>query len=124
MSWTLASSTTSTTLDVSPEWNDIAFSRAREEGRFQPLGRTYDIFVTGTRRGLEIDITFLTIGDAEYNALDALLARAETLRLSDGVRGWWVRPTHPISITLLATGDQLTRPLRRVSVKFVEQAAP
>jgi hypothetical protein len=124
MSWTLASSTTTTTLNVSPEWNDITFARAREEGRFQPLGRTYDIFVTGTRRGLEFEVTFLTIGDAEYAALDALLARAETLRLSEGSRGWWVRVLHPINITLVATGDQLTRPFRRVTVKFVEQAAP
>lgn len=124
MGWTLSSSTTTTSLDVSPEWNDITFARAREEGRFQPLGRTYDIFVTGTRRGLEFEITFLTIGDSEYNALDALLARAETLRLSDGPRAWWVRVQHPITTTLIATGDQMTRPFRRVTVKFVEQGAP
>lgn len=124
MSWTLTSTTSSTSVSVLPEWEDISFRRDREEGRFRPLGRTHDVFVTGVRRGQEIVIAFLTIGEADWFALDSMLARTETLQLSDGSRSWFVRVLYPIETTLLPTGDQRTRPIRRTQVTFVEQAAP
>jgi len=124
MSWTLTATTSTSSIAVLPEWEDITFRRSREEGRFQPLGRTHDVFVTGVRRGQEISIALLTIGESDWIALDNMLARAETLRLSNGSRTWYVRVLHPIETTVRPTGDQTTRPLRRTQVTFVEQAAP
>jgi len=124
MAWTLTASTSSKTIDVFPEWNDINYTREREQGRFQPLGRQYDVIVSGVRRGLEFEMTFLCVGDAPYHELDGMLNRTEALYLSDGERGLWVRTLYPISITRVATGEGSSRPIRRVTARFIQQGTP
>jgi hypothetical protein len=65
------------------------------------------------------------MSQAEYIALDALLARAETLLLSNTLgESIYVWPVSPHEVSLVPTGDQTTRPVRRMTVNFIEQDAP
>lgn len=115
----------SSVVRLAVEWNSVSIRTPREEGRFSVLNRQNDVVVVGRRKGREISLPVIIMSQDDYNDLDALLASGETLLLSNTLgESIYVWPVSPHEVSLIPTGDQTTRPVRRMTVNFIEQDAP
>jgi hypothetical protein len=114
-----------TPINLAVEWNSVSIRRPREEGRFSVLNRQNDVITVGSRKGAEITLPVLLMTQAEWLALDEMLGVGETLLLSNTIgENWYVWPVAPHEMQMVPTGDQTARPVRRMTLNFIEQDAP
>lgn len=89
---------------------------------FQPIGEDLPIIVTQGYKGETIALRIKCVG-TEYANLMRLLNAGRTLLLqSDADKAWWVRPQGDIQTDLQPSNMRKTKPVRFVSVSFVEVA--
>lgn len=114
-------------VNVSPPFR---FTRAEPQQAYQPLGRSTAVVVTDGQKGIEGELNLWAKSKAEYDVLNALLAKSHVLLLTDPLgRQWYVKFGDSQDWELVraqpAAGE--TTPIRylhSVRLPFVEVAAP
>jgi hypothetical protein len=99
--------------------------RPEDQGIFQPFGRKDSVVVRGDIRDEQFDLDLVFIGNAEWNAFDAMRNLQQTVALrsdmTSAVNYYVLGGTRPV---MILRGQRFTSPIRQVTITFTPVLKP
>lgn len=99
------------------KWQQV--NRTKQRSTKRPLGRKQPVVLSGDSNGESFSLTFLELGDDDFDALMALADREAVLLVQTPRRQWYVEVSADIGVSE-HLWDRDQDPARKVTIPFQE----